>query len=483
MTVHDDPPEPSAGERPPPPGARRIGRAYDHLRDLIRLDLAEQWLLVRALLRWTALGSVVGVLAGASSAFFLVTLDWATETRLEHPWLLFLLPVAGFVVGLAYHHGAGRASLGNNLIIDEIHEPKDWIPRRMAPLVYGGTIVTQLFGGSAGREGTAIQMSGSLTDWFNRVARLGPAERRLMLIAAIAGGFGAVFGVPVAGCVFALEVQSVGRMRYDALVPALAASLVGDLVVQGLGVDHLFTPTIVEVDLTAATIGKVAVAGLVFGLVALAFSELTHGLKRLLATTVAYPPLRPFLGGLAVVGLTYAVGTRDYLGLSLGLIEVSLAGVATVASLAFAWKLLFTAVTLGAGFQGGEVTPLFVIGATLGSTLGHLLGLPLPLAAALGFVAVFAGATNTPLACTIMGVELFGSGPFVLLLVACTASYLFSSHRSIYTSQRVDTHKGGGTLDGADVAGGLTIARLAEQRQRWLPTRKPKPSMDEPPAE
>jgi H+/Cl- antiporter ClcA len=464
----------SADDLEPTGDARtsRFARAYDHVRQLIGFDLAEQATLVLALVRWTVLGSVVGVLAGLSSAFFLVTLDWATEARLEHPWVLFLLPVAGFAVGAAYHHGAGRAAAGNNLIIDEIHDPNDWIPRRMAPLVYGGTIITQLFGGSAGREGTAIQMSGSLTDWFNRVARLQPAERRLMLVAAIAGGFGAVFGVPVAGCVFALEVQSVGRLRYDALVPALVASIVGDLVVLGLGVDHLFTPTIPEVDLTAAVLGKVVVAGLVFGLVALAFSELTHGLKRLLAATVTYPPVRPFLGGLAVVGLTYAVGTRDYLGLSLELIEASLAGVAAVATFAFLWKLAFTAVTLGSGFQGGEVTPLFVIGATLGSTLGHLLGLPLPLAAALGFVAVFAGATNTPLACTIMGVELFGSGPFVLLLVACTVSYLFSSHRSIYTSQRVGEHKAGGDIP--DVQGGLTIARLAAQRRHWLPPRRPR---------
>lgn len=169
----------------------------------------------------------MGILAGLSSAAFLATLEWATDTREELPWLLWLLPLAGLAMGLIYHYGGGDAAAGNNLILDEIHEPRDWIPRRMAPLIYVGTVVTQLFGGSAGREGTALQMSGSLTDTFSRVARLTPSDRRVMLIAALSGGFGAVFGVPVAGFVFGLEVHTVGRLRYDALLAALTASMVG----------------------------------------------------------------------------------------------------------------------------------------------------------------------------------------------------------------------------------------------------------------
>ena len=426
----------------------RAHRAFAAVRAWVRLDLGEQRDHLVFLVKWTVLGAVVGVLAGLAGAAFLLTLEWATETRESTPWLLFLLPLAGLGIGLAYHHGAGDAAAGNNLILDEIHEPKAWIPRRMAPFIYAGTVVTHLFGGSAGREGTAIQMSGSLTDWFARIARIRPEDRRLLLIAAIAGGFGAVFGVPLAGAVFALEVQSVGRLRYDALVPALSASIVGDLVVRGLGVHHIPVPVIDAVDLTPALVAKVVVAGIAFGLCALVFVELTHTIRRAFAHTVIYPPLRPFIGGLLVVGLTYAVGTRDYLGLSIPLITDSLAGAATVVTFAFAFKLLFTSVTLGSGFQGGEVTPLFVIGATLGATLGHLLGLPLPLAAAIGFVAVFAGATNTPLACTIMGLELFGLGPLLPLVIACTVAYVCSSHRSIYSSQRVDTTKLGRTVDG-----------------------------------
>lgn len=395
------------------------------------------------LVKWIVLGAIVGVLAGVASAVFLKSLDWATRTREAHGWLLFLLPLAGFVVGLAYHYGGGdgRSIEGNNLILDEIHEPKAWIPRRMAPLIFVGTIITHLFGGSAGREGTAIQMAGSITDTVFRSRRISPADRRLLLIAAIAGGFGSVFGVPIAGCVFALEVQSIGRMRYDALVAALSASVVGDIVVRGLGVDHGAVPQLAKVDMTVPLFAKVVLAGVVFGVVAFLFAEVTHRVHRVFAATVRWGPARPLIGGLLVIGLTYAVGTRDYLGLSLPLISKSLAGGAGVVLFAFALKLLFTSVTLGSGFVGGEVTPLFVIGATLGATLGRVLGVPIPLLAAMGFVAVFAGAANTPIACTIMAVELFGAGNVVLFAIACVVSYVASSHRGIYRTQRIDTYK------------------------------------------
>ena len=439
-------------------------KKFRWVRDLVRFDVAEQARLVVHLVRWVVLGSLVGVLAGVSSAVFLETLQRVTDLRVAHGWLLFLLPVAGIVIGAAYHYLGGNADRGNSLIIDEIHDPVAWVPRRMAPMVFLGTVVTHLFGGSAGREGTAIQMSGSLTDLASRVLRLNRADRRIMLIAAISGGFGAVFGVPIAGCVFGLEVQAVGRVRYDALVPALAAPLVGDLVVRALGVTHTLQPQLAEVNLSLTLVGKVALAGLAFGLSSIAFSELTHGIKRLLSATVRWAPVRPVVGGLAVIALAGLAGTRDYLGLSVPLITLATAGGAGIIAAAFAWKLLFTAITLGSGFQGGEVTPLFVIGATLGVTMGRLLDVPIPLMAAVGFVAVFAGATNTPLACTIMGVELFGSGALVPFAVGCVVSYIFSSHRGIYGTQRIDSPKGDGLLPDHDER--LTLNHLSERRGR-----------------
>ena len=398
-------------------------------------------------LRWIALGSIVGVLAGLSSAAFLELLDWVTDTRIEQPWLLWLLPLAGFAIGLVYHFGAGPAAAGNGLLLEEIHQQNRWIPRRMAPLVLGATLVTHLFGGSAGREGTAIQMSGSLSDnLVSRTAGFTGTDRRLVLTAAVAGGFGAVFGVPIAGCIFALEVPTAGRVRHDAIVPALTAAVVGDQVVSWLGVEHTPFPVVGAVDLTFALMAKILIVGLAFGLAARLFAGAMHACKRMFQRAIHWPPLRPLVGGVVVVLLTYAVDTRDYLGLSLPLMtdsfEVGLAGVAGVATFAFAWKLVFTVVTLGSGFQGGEVTPLFVIGATLGSTVGHALDAPIALFAAMGVVAVFAGATKTPIACTVMGVELFGAAIIVPLAIGCVLAYLLSGDVGIYSGQRTERADG-----------------------------------------
>jgi H+/Cl- antiporter ClcA len=450
--------------------------AWALVRDLVRFEWDEHLGLLRFLAKWLAFGSVIGILAGVSSAIFLHGLKLATDARFDTPRLLFLLPFAGLAVGMAYHYLGSRSAAGNNLILDEIHglaaesakpdERQRWVPRRLAPLVLVGTWVTHLFGGSAGREGTAIQMSGSLSDGFARALRLRGEDRRLVLIAAVSGGFAAVFSVPLAGAVFGLEVQSVGRIRYDAIVPALTAAMVGNVTFHALDLPHDVTPHLElgAVALSMALLGKVALAALAFGLVSVLFSELVDGLRRAFAVLVAWPPLRPFVGGLLVVGLTLLVGSRDYLGLSLPLIADALTG-AEVLWYAFALKLLFTAVTLGAGFQGGEVTPLFVIGATLGATLAVPLGVPVELLAAVGFVAVFAAATNTPLACTIMGLELFGAAPLPYLAVGCVVAYVFSSHRGIYSSQRVDTPKG------AETTGDVALRDLAERRARW--PRKP----------
>ncbi|MCU1504325.1 MAG: voltage-gated chloride channel protein [Ilumatobacteraceae bacterium] len=447
---------------------------HEHAPHGRRTDLAERWRtelreqagLVVHLVRWIVLGAIVGVLAGLSSAAFLEVLNWVTDVRVAHGWLLFMLPVAGLAVGLVYHHLGATAGRGNSLIIEEIHDPAEWVPRRMAPLVFGGTIVTHLVGGSAGREGTAIQMSGSLTDGLSRLVRLRPADRRLMLIAALAGGFGAVFGVPIAGCVFALEVQAVGRMRYDALVPALSASVVGDLVVRAVGVEHTALPRLGDVHLTAGLAAKVALAGLVFGLMSIVFIELTHAIKATLAAHVGWAPLRPVIGGVAIIALVGLVGTRDYLGLSIPLITKATAGGAGIIGAAFALKLLFTAITLGSGFQGGEVTPLFVIGALLGVTMGRLLDVPVPLMAAIGFVAVFAGAANVPLACTVMGIELFGGSAVVPFAIGCIVSYVFSSHRGIYDSQRIDSPKGSARFPAS--------TKLADVRKRRSPAGRPR---------
>lgn len=408
--------------------------------DHLRHQVSDQITLIIRLVRWVVLGAVSGGLAGVASWVFLKGLDRVTRTRVEHGWLLYLLPAAGLALGLAYHHFGGRARQGNSLLIDEIHEPTEWVPRRMAPMILIGTWITHLFGGSAGREGTALQLSGGLTDSFSRLVRLPSADRRVLLIAALGGGFGAVFGVPLAGTVFALEVQSLGRVRYEAIVPTLTAAVVGNEVVRGLGYHHhVWAP--LTVHLTPWLGVRLAVAGLCFGLAGAAFIELTGLLKTGVGRTIGYPPVRTALGGVAILGLAALVG-RAYLGLSTPLIERALAG-DRLSFAVFALKILFTAITLSCAFPGGEVTPLFCIGATLGVALAAPLHVPAPLLAGIGYVAVFAGASNTPLACTIMGAELFGSGAVVPFAIGCVVAFVASGHRSIYSTQRVAVTKAG----------------------------------------
>lgn len=400
--------------------------------------------LAASLGRWIILGSVSGGLAGLSGWVFLTVLDRITDFRLEHDRMYFMLPVAGLILGGMYHFFGGRAKGGSPLLIEQIHEPTEWLPRRMAPMILLGTWASQLFGASVGREGTALQMSGGLTDTFARLIRLKPDDRRTLLIAALAGGFGAVFGVPVAGAVFALEVQSLGRVRYEAIVPALSASIVGDLIVRGLGYHHaLRVPLDPRID--TWLILKLLLAGVAFGLAGAAFIELTEGLKSATARFIHFPPLRTFLGGLALVGLTAWVG-HDYLGMSLGIIDRALAG-DRLSFAVFALKILFTAISIGTLFPGGEVTPLFAIGATLGVALATPLNIEPSLLAGLGFVAVFAGASNTPLACTILGIEIFGGGAAVPFAVVCVVAFVFSGHRSIYPTQRVAITKTGRNLE------------------------------------
>lgn len=402
--------------------------------------------------RWSAILLPMSATVGTVCAAFLWSLDVATQARFDHPWLLFLLPVGGFCIGLLYHLFGRSVEGGNNLIVDEIHEPGAGIPLRMAPLILLGTVVTHLFGGSAGREGTAVQFGGSLASAFGRMVGVDEAGVRVLLMAGIAAGFGAVFGTPVAGGVFALEVLAVGRVEYGALVPCLLAAIVGDWTCQAWGIHHVFyqigflAGASKGVVVDPLLLAKVALAGVAFGLAGLAFAESNHILGGWLKRLVPYGPLRPVIGGLAVIGLVHALGTRDYLGLGVSAADASGLTITSffgpeVHPWSWALKILFTVVTLSAGFKGGEVTPLFFIGAALGNAAAGLLGAPLDLFAALGFVAVFAGAANTPLACTLMGMELFGATHGVYIAVACFVAYLCSGHNGIYLSQTLAVPK------------------------------------------
>lgn len=388
------------------------------------------------LAQWGVLGAAVGILCGAASALFLWLLEQATRFRITHEAIVYTLPLSGLAIGWLYERFGGSIKGGNNLVIDTIHDDGPEIPLRMAPMVLAGTVLTHVFGGSAGREGTAVQMGASLTDWLSHRLRLSRVMRRQLLAAGVAGGFGSVFGTPIAGAIFGLEFVVLGQVEYEALLPALVAALVGDFTTRALGIHHTDYPAAPHVALDPLLFGKWIVFAAGVAAATFAFIELTHFIKRHGEERLPRLPVRMFLGGLVVVGLWRLSGTSDYLGLGVPTI-VRAFGDPALPLGAFAWKLVFTAVTLGAGYLGGEVTPLFFVGAALGNALGRVLGIPLPLAAGVGMAATFAAASNTPLALSVMAVELLGGAAFPHVVIVCAFAYVLSGHRSIYSAQLV----------------------------------------------
>ncbi|WP_243864494.1 voltage-gated chloride channel family protein [Paenibacillus castaneae] len=390
--------------------------------------------LLKFVVKWTIVSSIVGLLTGSISAFFLTSLDWVTTTRMSFPWLLWLLPIGGGIVSYTYMKVGGSAGKGNNLIIEQIHTGNGAVPLRMAPLVLFGTLTTHLFGGSAGREGTAIQMGGSLSEWIGKLLRLSPLDRKIILMCGISSGFGAIFGTPLAGTIFGLEILAIGAVSYEALFPCFIASYVGHLVTTAWGIEHIHYEMGAIPALDWFFIVKLIAASILFGLAAYLFIRLTSGLKALFSKWFPNPVLKSMIGGFIIIALVYALGTRNYLGLGIPLIQQSFQE--AVSPLVFLLKTIFTSITLGTGFQGGEVTPLFVIGSTLGSALAGLFAVSVPFLSAIGFVSVFSGAAKTPLACFIMGIELFGSEGAVYLFIGCLISFIFSGRAGIYEAQK-----------------------------------------------
>lgn len=395
--------------------------------------------IVLYLAKWLIISVVIGVLVGTGSAGFLFALSWVTDYRETHEYLIYFLGGAGFLVGLIYYYFGKSVEGGNNLIIDEIQKPKRVIPFIMAPFVVFGTLASHLFGASAGREGTAVQMGATIADQLFYPFSLKKEDRKILLIMGVAAGFSSLFGTPIAGAVFGLEVYIIGRVRYHAIFPAIAAAIGADFVTRLWNAPHTHYHLGFVPPLSVTTIIYSVLAGIAFGVCALFFSKGIQLLGSFFTKIIKYPPLKPLVGGLIITGLFLLFGNK-YLGLGLPIIQSAFLN--KMNSYDFALKMLFTIITLSTGFKGGEVTPLFFIGAALGNALSPIFpDLPLGLLAGMGFIAVFAGAANTPLACIIMGVELFGGEGLTYFAITCVTAYLFSGHSGIYKSQEIGSSK------------------------------------------
>lgn len=404
---------------------------------LLYNNFKESSTIFKNFIKWFLLSILSGSIVGIVISIFLKSLQIATSIRKFNPFIIFLLPFGGALVSYLYLKYGKDSSKGNNLIIERINKGEADIPLRMAPLVFFGTFITHLFGGSAGREGTGVQIGASICSKIGKLLKLNKKDTTIIIISGVSSGFGAVFGTPIAGTVFGLEVSTVGKMRYEAIIPCLIASYIGNFMGSLFKVQHTHYSMDIVSSSDYTIFYKVILCAILFGLISKLFSELTHYLKDSFTKLIPKAYVKSFFGGCIVILIVLLLKTQMYLGLSLDLLQDSFE--INVISYAFLIKLILTSITLATGFQGGEVTPLFVIGATFGNVLSLVINLPISFLAGLGMIGVFCGGTKTPLASFIMGLELFGAGNIKYIFITCVISYVFSGKSGIYKSQENET--------------------------------------------
>ena len=384
-----------------------------------------------ALGKWVLLGGIIGVAGGVIGSLFHIGVNYATAIRGAHPWILYLLPVGGLAIVGLYKlcHLEGK---GTNAIIESVHFGES-VPILLVPVIFVSTVITHLCGGSAGREGAALQIGGGLGYEAGKLLHLGEKDLPLATLCGMSGVFSALFGTPLTATVFALEVISVGVLYYAGLVPCITAAMAAFGVSTLMGVE----PTRFAVAMppvTLETMVPVVALAILCAVVSILFCKGLHWTERLLDRGFRSPWVRVLAGSVLLIGMSLLTN-GDYNGAGMDVIARALAGEAD----GWAWllKILFTAVTIGCGFKGGEVVPSFFVGATFGCVLGGLLGLPPAFAAAIGLVSVFCGAVNCPIASVILSIELFGSGGLVYFAAACAISYLLSGYCGLYSSQTI----------------------------------------------
>lgn len=385
-------------------------------------------------IRWGIFSAFVGLFVGAFSTLFAFCLRQVTAFRTENPWLILCLPLAGVVIVFLYGVFRYKNDKGTNMVLSSIHAEAE-VPFRMAPLIFISTIITHLFGGSAGREGAALQLGGSIGQQLGKLFRFDEKDQRVVVMCGMSAAFSAIFGTPIAASIFSMEVVSVGVMYYAALVPCVFSSLVASKFATHMGIG----PNVFKIRQMPLfqVVPSLKIIGLALCCAALSvvFCMALHSLGDFYRNKLKNPYIRIIVSSLVIILLTIILQTDDYMGAGVPVIQRAIQG--NVEPLAFVWKIVFTALTLEAGFKGGEIVPSFFVGATFGCLFGHILGISPSLCAAVGMMSVFCGVTNCPITSMLIAFELFGYHGVPFFLLGISVSYLMSGYYGLYHDQTI----------------------------------------------
>ena len=395
---------------------------------------------VKTFLKWALLGIAIGVIGGLLGAVFHHALHFVTHLRTEHVWLIFLLPLGGLLSVGIYRLCGLRNNRGTNEIIDAILDGKPVSPM-VAPVIFAASSITHLFGGSAGREGAALQLGGSVASGLGKLLKLQQKDRTVLIMSGMSAVFAGLFGTPLTATIFCMEFESVGTLFTPALLPCYLAAFVASRVSLALGVHPEVFPLEVTTALTLGNSWKFVILAVLISLLGIFMCHLFHKAEHLAAHHLPNPFLRIAAGGTVIVVMTLLAGDHRFNGAGMDMALAAVAGQTDWYN--FAVKMIFTAVTLAAGFKGGEIVPTFCVGATFGCLIGGILGLDAGVAAALGLVGLFCCATNSPLASIVLSVEMFGSGYLHLFVLICVICFVLSGHSGLYASQIIQFSKAG----------------------------------------
>jgi len=404
------------------------------MKEIIKKKLGQSAKGAGTSIKWVIFALITGLVVGSIATMFHFSITIATMVREASPWVIFLLPIGGLIIVRCYRLVKDEKELSTNSVLSAIHS-NEKLPLKMAPLIFVSTVITHLFGGSAGREGAALQLGGSIGNGLGALFHFDDDDKHIMIMCGMSAAFAALFGTPMAAAIFSMEVISVGIMQYSALVPCVIASLSAFSVAQafGVGQEQFLVDWVPNFTIFSAT--KVTILAVLCAVLSIAFCIMLHQTEHLYKKLFKNPYLRIVIGGCLIIVLTLLVGDQTYNGTGMHVIEEAMEG--HVVPYSFLLKMLFTALTIGAGYKGGEIVPSFFIGATFGCLFGNIIGFAPDLCAAVGMTSLFCGVTNCPITSLLISFELFGYEGMPYYLLAIAFSSMLSGYYGLYSSQRI----------------------------------------------